>query len=651
MGRPGLPNESPKMLKTKGWTRGRSLLRGFSWRILLLAVMVGIFLPWPLAAEVQPEVTEPKILSVFPAGGMPGKTVEAEIRGNLLEGATSVWLEVGGLTGRVQNVAELKEEAPPPAPSDPKLKAKPLPVFAVAISVEIPATARPGTCTLRLVTPRGISSGIPFQILDESVVAESTSVHSTAKQAQQIGPPSVIFAKIAKPGEVDFYQISAKRGQVLTFEVSGAQNFDPRLALYRRGGSWFDADRPTRVLLEEERTSDLMFAVPRATYRAPEDGEYFLEVSSLFGKGSADSTYQLRIASGAPFTPPQPMPELAGSDWTERSFSRGFAANWIEGLAARGVIGGDAVPVAKPTTGAQATGTAAATPSQSKEAAPLSTRPELVREQEPNDLAAQAVSVALPAILEGAIDRSGDMDSFRFKVEPGQKIAFEIETPGIPPPQFNPRIGVVDSADHEFFSNVDRRLSMFNNNADPHVFLKAISSKSTYSFERGGEYILQIRDITARYGNPDFRYRILIRQQVPHIGETAVADAEQINLRRGEPRRLAVTAHFEEGFTGDVSFSVEGLPPGVEAHPALQYDDGRAPLEVPQNPEVVMPKEQKAAIVLVAAPDAPLTPQPVVASLRCRPIAKGRLGPSLLVRSLPIMVVASQPEVKAEAGK
>jgi hypothetical protein len=274
-----------------------------------------------------------------------------------------------------------------------------------------------------------------------------------------------------------------------------------------------------------------------------------------------------------------------------------------------------------------------------------------VHETEPDDAAAQSPMVTLPAILEGAIDHPGDLDTFRFKLEQGQKLAFEIETPDTTPPHFNPRIGVVDGDDHEFFSNVDRRLSMFNNNADPHVFLKAISSKSTYSFEHGGEFTLQIRDITSRYGRPDFRYRILVRPQVPHVGEITLAEADQINLRRGEPRKLAITAQFEEGFAGDVSFSVDGLPQGVSAYPALQYEDGRAPLEVAQNPEIVLPKDQKAAIVLVAAPDAPLTREPVVASLRCRPIAKGQLGSNLLVRSLPLMVVADFPKPKVEGEK
>ena len=253
--------------------------------------------------------------------------------------------------------------------------------------------------------------------------------------------------------------------------------------------------------------------------------------------------------------------------------------------------------------------------------------------------------------MEGAIERPGDVDSFHLKVDSGQKLVVEIETPKVTPPHFNPRIGIIDTQNHEYFSNVDRRLSMFNNNADPHVFLKAVSARSTYKFERGGEYVLQVRDITSRYGSPDYRYRILVRQEVPHIGEISVEDADQLNLRRGVPRRLAITAQFEEGFAGDVVFSVEGLPPGVEAHPAMQYRDSRAPLEIAQNPEVVLPTEQKAALILLAGPDAPLTREPVMASLRCRPVAQGKLGPSMLVRSIPIMIVAGQPEEKSEKAK
>ena len=50
-----------------------------------------------------------------------------------------------------------------------------------------------------------------------------------------------------------------------------------------------------------------------------QDGEYFLEVSSLFGRGTPDSGYQVRIASGE--GAPRYDEQLPG-EWQERSFSR-----------------------------------------------------------------------------------------------------------------------------------------------------------------------------------------------------------------------------------------------------------------------------------------------------------------------------------------
>ncbi len=98
-------------------------------------------------------------------------------------------------------------------------------------------------------------------------------------------------------------------------------------------------------------------------------------------------------------------------------------------------------------------------------------------------------------------------------------------------------------------------------------------------------------------------------------------------------------ASYEEGFTGDLSFTFTGLPEGVQAFPAVHFNEGRAPLEVTQNPDTIAPKQQKTAMVLLASPEAPLTKEPRTVQLRCQLIANGKLGPSLLVREFPLMVV------------
>ena len=101
-------------------------------------------------------------------------------------------------------------------------------------------------------------------------------------------------------------------------------------------------------------------------------------------------------------------------------------------------------------------------------------------------------------------------------------------------------------------------------------WIKSIKAKTVYTFEQAGEYFLQIRDLTTRRAAQHFRYRVLVRPQVPHLGEVAVKMGrgevvENINLRSGETRKLSVVTEPEEGFDGDIALTLENLPAGVQA--------------------------------------------------------------------------------------
>jgi hypothetical protein len=502
---------------------------------------------------------------------------------------------------------------------------------------------------------------------------EAPGPHQAIEQSQAVVLPGLIIGKIGEPGEVDTYSFPARKGQGLRFEAVEVQKFDavatagkfaPELALYRAGGSWFDPHRPTRVLFEEEG-SDLMHQDAGGTYRFSADGQYYLQISGLFGQGCPNCVYQVQVLSREGPSGWIARSEPTFSEWSERSFSRSLADNWMAHLEGRSVKG----PEAKQVPSVQASSARSAAEREPKQPSAV-THPLAVGEHDRHQGAAQAESLSIPAVIEGTIEHPGDVDSFKFKVEPGQKLAFEIEASNAKPPYFNPRVGVADSQDHELFSNVERRLSMFNNNADPQVYLKNVQPKATYSFERGGEYTLQVRDITSRYGNSSYHYRILVRPEIPHVGEILVlardrpyevapgtpkpSGINRINLVRREPKKLVLLASYEEGFTGDLSFFFTGLPQGVQVFPAAQFNEGRAPLEVTQNPDIVAPKEQKATIVLLAGPETPLTTEPRIVQLHCQPIANGKLGPNLLVREIPLMVVAGsapREEETPQSGK
>ena len=142
-----------------------------------------------------------------------------------------------------------------------------------------------------------------------------------------------------------------------------------------------------------------------------------------------------------------------------------------------------------------------------------------------------------------------------------------------------------------------------------------------------------------RYGSREHRYRVLLRPQIPHIGEVTAEDADGLTLLRGRTRKLKLKATYEEGFVGDVSFSFVGLPPGVEAFPAAEADTSREPTDVDEKAETVVARVQSATVVLSANAEVIPTKLPSTVEIYCRPVSNGQPGPPLLVQRIPLIVV------------
>jgi hypothetical protein len=575
---------------------------------ICLAVLA---LPAGIPAQ-QKATEEPRILSVYPSAAQRGNKIEIQLRGNGISGAYALWTAGSGLTARILRVEEVHDpQTLRVSPSD-SLTKRPA-VHCAWAELDLPASTKPGIYSLRLISPRGLSTAVPFRVSDAPVAVEMAADHASPLQFQAVSFPALVAGRLGKPGEVDYYAVRAEEGQSLFFEVLSAENFEPRLALFRAGSSWFSPERPVRVLSQEERSSDLMPTQARATYRVEQPGNYLLALSSLFGKGSPDCTYQFRImlgASGAEAA--APAVEL----WQERSFRRKLDSRWVEELLAR-AGGSTEKNLTKPLD--QATG----------------------KTGEPS------AEISIPALIEGSIERPGGENRYRFHVDAGQSLAFEIETPKTTPPHFNPRLSVTASQGRQLFSNVHHRISLFNNNAEQEAYLKNIEPKAIYTFADAGEYVLTVRDMTARYGTDSYAYRVLVRPQIPHVGEISSPGIDRINLVRGKSTRLVLTSLLEEGFNGDVTFTFSGLPPGVSALPAAQVTaTDRGPTDVDENAEAVSPPSVTTAIVLLATEDVAARTEPTVVQLYCRPVVNGVPGSNLLVRNIPLMVVNPQPKEK-----
>ncbi len=643
--------------------------------------LIGLFLlNLPSALATDPDrfkknLSEPELHTLVPLGGEVGSTLEVEVQGKFLAGAYAAWLSHGSFEARVKSVEPV---ARPEAEGDEKPPAKDDGEYRVKLQVTIAPEATPGPRPLRLVTPGGVSNRLYLQVHDDPVMAESAEPHQQPSTAQPVAVPTVVNGKISRQGELDYYSLEVSKGQEVAFEVilshqTLARGFRPQLRLYQSSGSWLGSRPLTQLafhseILGETNLSPGEAGPPPGTtpinsglkYRFAEAGRYWLEVASERFQGKADYAYQLRIAPvGVDYER-----RLKDSDWG-RTFTRRIGVDRLEALWAR------TVTVNRPTDMASEGEPASGRPDpetgydnqQGKRPPPIPTTVTRWTEGEPNDGPGKAMEVTLPALVEGTIDRPGDVDYFRFKLQSAQRLAFEIQTPGLSPPHFTPRLEIKDSAGRSMLTNLHRVKSTLN---EGQWVFRDIEPKVIETFDQDGEYTVEVRDVTSRSGSRECQYRLLIRPQIPHVGEFTLEtlkrgtedrriDPLRINLTPGEAKTLNITTRIEEidaritdslgqrAFdwgTGEMSFRVEGLPEGVRALP------GTAILDIKGKPrhETVrkynfLPDVLKLVLVLQAGPHAPLMTLPEPVRILAQPLIGGNPGRSLLVAELPLMVI------------
>jgi hypothetical protein len=522
-----------------------------------------------------PKSPDPKISAIHPAAGRVGGSFTALIRGADLADARAVVFEGKGVEAAVAGAASDEGKE-------------------VQLKVTVAADAPTGPHEFRLVTAHGVTNRIALDVLADPVFAEA-SVNGPLSQF-----PQTISGRLAQPGETDAYWIEIAAGATLTFEaVSRVAGFDPAVALYESSGSWFDPHRLNRIAWDDE---PLYFpglsTNARLVHHFERGGKYCVKVSGFNGEGSPERAYELRISPGTSAAPSL-HPEIK-TVFEERQFTRGLGPDWLKELAARG--GSAAKSQAVETFHAGRKG---------------------------GDIPLMTV----PGVVEGRIERPGDTGVVRLKIEKPQDIALEVETPEATMPRFNPVVRLLEPGGREIATDVYTKL---NNNGL--YMMKMIRPKITLSLGAPGEYTLQIRDITTTGAGPDFRYRVLVRPQIPHVGDVEIAQ-DHVNLRAGDSRPVTVSIDREEGFRGYVTATVENLPAGVRALPALENPEDKPPLPNGGRLERYTPREQRLTLMLLAAPDARASDLPAKIRVVVRVLGEGGHAETVAVKEIPLMVL------------
>ncbi len=681
--------------------------------IVWSALMCCLLAPLEARGGKEKSNPDPELVAASPLGGQRGSDFEVSLQGRDLDGVYAAWFECDDIEASIEKV-EISE---PPAEEGGskedqygKVAKENQREYRVLLRVSASPKAVLGLHGFRLVTPHGITNALPLQVVAEAVTEETVSPHQVASSAQSLSLPAVVNGSIDSKGELDFYSFEVSKGQELTFQihthfkVQVPYRAKAELTLYEQVDSWFEKGRVQRLMTEgpviswepieaamrwfNRLTFTSNFVLyPWLRHRFQKQGRYFVSINSFLGWGGPTDHYQLRVLGADAPSDFQVQRSWFGraahpdpADWLERdsanlrqlgSFKRHLGPRFLQALRSRTVRAPpepdrsiEASFASSASSGAQGR----PDPTDSAKAPPLSREIGSLPEQEPNDSLEDLSPISIPVVLEGVIDRPGDVDHFRFEARSGQSLALEIETPRLSPPQFNPWLTVLDPEGQEIFNNVYKEYG-----GDGDDVNKSIERKTLHTFAESGSYYLRVRGLTLRTGGRGMAYRILVRPQIPHLGRLEVhfdvvsqGSASQLinlkdhlNLRAGSFKELIVITEYEEGFVGDVTFRFLNLPPGVEVLPAAPAPWTEVFLHGfqyrPFGTDLVDPKKYRAdrvptTIVLYAQPEAPPTRLPRLLEISARPMVQGRQGASLSAGRLTLMVLAADGDPVTRAG-
>jgi hypothetical protein len=580
-------------------------------RRLLFVSWLAILLVAVPCARAQ---RNPHIGYIFPAGAQQGSSVEITVGGENLVGTREALISGGGIDAKVighaapfserqlsmvnrkmQEIGELRSSGRKGADDGPKrddrsyalMAAKAADEFRTSASMlglddpsmkgysqfrkvlanpkrqpnaQISETvtlyltlspgARPGERELRLRTPSGVTNPLYFQVGNHREYREREPNDQKADDGVLKGKvlemevsnleslPVVLNGQIM-PGDVDRFRFDADKGTRLVADVS-ARSLVPYLADAVPG--WFQA---TLALSDAEGNEvayadDFRFAPdPVIHYEIPESGEYVLEIKDSIYRGREDFVYRIALGEAPFLTSVFPLGGRAGTD------TRVKLEGWNLPVSEATLDTKEMSPGIRDIPIANGRWVSRGIPFA------IDTLPECL-ETEPNNEKRKAQSLVLPMIVNGRIDRSGDWDVFRFKGRAGEKIAIEVLARRLGSPLdsllklFGPDGKMVAAND----DHIDKWLGLLTHYSDSFV---------TLTLPDDGLYLLRLSD-TQNKGGAAYSYRLRVSAARPDFDLRVVPST--VNAPAGATVPFVVHAMRKDGFEGDISLGLKGMPKG-----------------------------------------------------------------------------------------
>jgi len=539
---------------------------------------LGSLLSGGLLSDLQAQLPQTRLYSIFPPGAQQGTTVDLQITsGEDLDEANRLLFSHPGI--HAAQKTNVVNGQPQPVTNQ----------FTVTVDSNVP----PGRYDVRVVGRFGVSNPRTFVVGDRKEIAE-TEPNNTPEQATPVEINTLVNGRSNSATDVDYYKFTAKQGQRILVSCVASRldsKMDAVLELYGPTG------KPLAYNRNQIRRDPLL------DFTIPADGEYMVKVYDFLYAGDPNQyPYRLSVHTGPHIDfvlPPSGLPNTTG-EFT--LYGRNLPGGTPTDIRLNGQpLEQRKVSIPLPADPAQlqpgenltsvesgVSGISYSLPSPVGASNPVTiyfASAPVILETEPNDEPQKAHKVSVPCEYVGQFQARGDMDYLTFEAK--AKDIYWIEVYGQrngtnADPYFILERVVVNDKGEEQVSRITAQDDItVNLNTNNTMSFDTRSDDAAYRFvvPADGTYRVCVRD---RYfesrGAPNLVYRLSIRQEQPDFRLVSVASYPSaqanaalpgdINLRRGDNLSVDVLAHRLDGFDGVIDISVEGLPPGVTASPA-----------------------------------------------------------------------------------
>jgi hypothetical protein len=406
----------------------------------------------------------------------------------------------------------------------------------VKVKLKAAPDCRLGEHAVRLVAASGISELRTFYV-GPLPLAEEKEPNNELGIAQAV-PLNATVCGIVQSEDVDYFKVTAKKGQRLSVEVEGMRlgntNFDPSVSILDKK-RFALATSDDHILLNQD---------PACSVIVPEDGEYFIELRETSYRGDGNCYYRMHVGTFPRPTAAYPaggkvgealkvkfLGDVAGP--FEQEFKLPAAPNPKHGLFPESKTDGVAPSPcwARVFEGAN------------------------VLEAEPNDEIGKATPTALelPLAFNGIIEKQGDRDFFKFKAKKGQVFDVTCFARSIRSP-LDPVLHI-HQADGKYLAGSDDAVG-------PDSYIR-------FSVPADGEYCIHLHDHLLK-GGADYVYRVefspvkaKLTSMVPEFAQYQ-QDRRCVAVARGSKMATLIQATRAD-FGGDLKYEFKNLPKGVTA--------------------------------------------------------------------------------------